>query len=151
SLGLRNPMKSPLSGATHAIAVSDFNGDSKLDLVLATGDGNLSVLMGNGDGTFANAATYRPPSSPSAFAVADFNADGWADLAACGPAGVTIWLGNGDGSFQTPATYSAGSNGWGPIVSADFNGDGKADLAMGVQGTTVGVAILPGNGDGSFG
>jgi hypothetical protein len=62
------------------------------------------------------------------------------------PASLSVLLGSGNGTFQ-PAKkipFLAG----GGIVSADFNRDGKLDLAIGDNNSAV--DILLGNGDGTF-
>jgi hypothetical protein len=50
--------------------------------------------------------------------------------------------------FQTPVTYAAGTNPHGVVVS-DFNGDGKADIALANTGSNS-VSVLLGNGNGTF-
>src|SRR5438552_8282641 len=56
-------------------------------------------------------------------------------------------------SFSNPITYPAGSNPT-QVITADFNGDGKLDMAVLnpaiSPGNTGSVAILLGNGDGTF-
>ena len=61
-------------------------------------------------------------------------------------------LGNGDGTLRAPAQYATGS-GANSVVSGDFDGDGKLDLAVTFSRDTSsagGVSVLLGNGDGTF-
>lgn len=86
---------------------------------------------------------------------ADFNHDGKLDLAVTDLTDefVSILLGNGNGTFQTPVSYvTSDQRGYaGPIAVADFNADGKLDLAVVNEGGGDNVAILLGAGDGTFG
>jgi len=164
------------------VAIGEFNGDSNPDLIVINPGrmwdpqvpgsnvrGSVSVLPGNGDGSFRAPLNYpleSPPNSlamPYSVAVGDFNSDGKADLALAianytfSPlpvitfSGVSVLLGNGDGTFQKAVNYAAGAN---PIhlTVGDFNGDGRADLAVANAGSGPdgSVSVLLGTGDGTF-
>jgi len=62
---------------------------------------------------------------------------------------VTVLLGKGDGTFSPTAVSPVPGSIPSSVVVADFNGDGKADLAIANAGSNN-VAVLLGNGDGSF-
>ena len=81
-------------------------------------------------------------------AAGDFDDDGRLDLAVVGSkddgsGAVEVLAGKGDGTFKPPVEYLAGSYP-GPIVARDFNGDGRADLAVadGLLATSGGVSVL---------
>jgi len=146
-----------------SVTIADFNGDGKLDLALAggtnpgTNDNSVNVLLGNGDGTFQAAVSYHQTGSVL-FSVTsgDFNGDGKLDLVAANgswdtfaPEGsVSVLLGNGDGTFQAAVNYAVGFLPL-SVMSGDFNGDGKLDLAVANQKSNS-VSVLLGNGDGTF-
>ena len=118
------------------VAVADVNGDGKLDVVTSNrGTGTVGVLLGNGDGTFKPATTYPIGDGGGSFAngitVADLNADGKADIVIADN-GTTynlgILYGNGDGTFGARVGANAGAGSGTPVV-ADFNKDGRLDLA----------------------
>jgi uncharacterized repeat protein (TIGR01451 family) len=150
SLGLKAAVNFPAAPSPQLIAVADFNGDGKPDVVVANyGFNAVGVLLGKGDGTFGAAAQSPIGNYPTGMAVGDFNGDGNADLAMpVGSGAINVLLGKGDGTFQAAISSSAGS---GPAALAvgDFNGDGKTDLAV-ASTTSNSMRILLGNGDGTF-
>lgn len=130
---------SSVVGISSVIAVADFNGDGKADLVLSASSG-VAVLLGNGDGTFQTPLEILSGNIyVSQVAVGDFNGDGTPDLALGSDDydGVTVLLGNGDGTFQPGVQYAPDSDAY-AMVAADFNGDGKTDLALeGYESVTI--------------
>jgi len=120
---LFKPALTNLSGGVDAVslAVADVNGDGKLDVVVSN--------------HFACATCYTNGA-------------------------VGILIGNGDGSFQAARTYDSGGSGAAGVAVADVNGDGKPDVVVanfcaagtdcGGDSKTGSVAVLLGNGDGTF-
>ena len=84
--------------------------------------------------------------------IADFNGDGFLDLAYTGGNSIVVLLGNGDGTFstqvQTNDNFLQGYQAF-YLAASDFNGDGIPDLAV-ADFSSADVNVLLGNGDGTF-
>src|SRR5215210_3089144 len=84
------------------------------------------------------------------YVVGDFNGDGSLDLAGAGGASAAVRLNNGAGTFGARADYAVGGPGQ-DVTTGDFNGDGRLDLVVTINDPQIGLSLLTGNGDGTFG
>ncbi|MBV8438517.1 MAG: VCBS repeat-containing protein, partial [Silvibacterium sp.] len=104
----------------------------------------------------ANGVSAPTSNEAAAVLVGDFNGDGKPDMAVLNsPIGtpcpntagsILVFLGKGDGTFTADGSTSVSSCVWG-FVAADFNGDGRSDIAF-ADGKNV--TVLFGNADGTF-
>ena len=164
TFSLRNDY--PTSAAPLAATAGNFSGNGKPDLAVVENSGQssvgaLSLFANNGDGTFQSPVDYAVGINPQVAITGDFNSDGVPDVAVLN-AGISIQqgtvsvlLGNGNGTFQTHLDSAVIATGY-SMAAGDFNGDGKLDLTVvsGIYSSTTGwegaIAILPGNGNGTF-
>ena len=135
-------------------ATSDLNGDGKIDVVVTTGAGSIGVLLNSGGAKFAGDVDYDGPGEITGLALADLNGDGKPDLVTSNPqhGNAVVQLNSGNGNFGESASYpvSTGSTASGSRAAAgDFDGDGKADIA--IADLSGNISVLKNKGDGTFG
>jgi hypothetical protein len=148
---------SPLAiGVTPAaIVAADLNGAGRSDLAVASQAGNAVILfLSDGVGGFM-ASPNGPIAvgvTPSALILGDFNTDGLLDLAVPNSAAnnVSVILADGMGGFTAPSISPTpvGTTAI-ALLTADFDGDGRSDLAVLNSGSRS-LTLLLGNGTGGF-
>src|SRR5262245_38773882 len=146
----------PASGVNLSCAPSDFNGDSKTDILWRHASGLVDIWLMNGPAiASANTRQYTVDLGWTVQGVGDFNGDGDADILWRHTSGlVSIWLMDGPNTANpSPQQYMI-DPAWTIQAVGDLNGDGKADIlwreshsgAVGIwlmDGATISSAAIP--------
>jgi len=154
----RAPVNYPAGRELTYVATGDFNRDGRLDLAVSSAANFLAhILPGNGDGTFRAATSYVLGNDPETLVIADVNADGNPDIVAGEGIAellvgtedngfITVLFGRGDGTFagaqalEVPSQDATRETSF-SLASADFNGDGRMDVAVGKSTGHVGLLL----------
>lgn len=144
------------SAGVQIFAVIDTSNGQVIDIY------NITVSMTSQKFKLVQQITYGS-GVPQAFAAADVDGDGNADLIVSSTAstatsggGFAVYLSKGDGTFETTPSYkvsTAENTGLDYFTLFDINGDGKLDLVgvvSGVGGVHSTLNVYFGNGNGTF-
>ena len=103
---------------------------------------------------FQSYTAYATGSHPESVAIGDLNGDGRKDVAMCTSStgntndnSVLIFFQNVSNQFNAPVRYAAGASAY-SVVIADFNGDGRNDIAVGKK--TSGIRVFTQDSQGGF-
>jgi hypothetical protein len=127
------------AAAAH-VAVADINLDSRPDLITVPGtyQGSAAVLLNTTIAnatvpTFATPSTFSLSADSQALVAADINKDGAPDLVVAAGPGKSVLFNTTMPGAQTSsfAPESTVTDGWGPLLAADLDGDGLVDLIQG--------------------
>jgi hypothetical protein len=141
------PIEGGFPGTVFAV---DLTKDGVLDLVINNAN-SIAVFIGNGDGTFDLPVSYAAGTNPIP-AIGDFDGDGVPDVVTSntGADDLSILLSDGSGGFRSLSLIPLPEGSAPGVLSvADFNGDGKPDVAVATGYS--GLVVLYGDGAGGLG
>lgn len=145
-----------LADQCSSVILVDLNNDSRLDSVVSTSKSQnrvVDIRYGQPGGGFSSATAFVTDAGADMVASADFNADGWQDLALPrnennNGISVSVLMNQRDGGFGLG--YAQVRNFPRSVATGDFDGDSKVDLAVGLDCGICGIDFVHGNGDGTF-
>lgn len=161
------PESFSVNGFPVNLIAEDFNRDGHLDLAVTVAANNIStaspgvvaILLGNGDGTFKNEIDSAAGIGVRDLVAGDFNGDHILDLAVVNAPAfnsntISLLIGKGDGTFNPAQSLTVAGEPT-AIQVADFNKDGKLDLAVATATVSSAngdglISVLLGNGNGTF-
>ncbi len=123
----------PTGAGPTALTIGLFNAGNTLDLAASTGNNDVAFLKNNNGSSFDPLVAVGTGTSPEGAAAGDFDGDGKLDVAVSIASDNSLDILFGDGNLAfTRVNYPSGAKLSGPrnLVAADFNKDGKADLAF---------------------
>ena len=123
--------------STRNAAVADLNGDKKADVIAANRPGPSFACLNDGNGRFTSPCIPIPAESATTIVPADFDKDGFIDLAVPSRDGgqSRIYFNDGKAGFARTLPFGPADAAARVGAAADFNKDGAIDLAVGDEKT----------------
>lgn len=150
--GYRPPLLTPLVLESLGIAAGDYDHDGDIDIAVTDTDrhwagSTISLYRNDGTGHFSLSASFPSGrTGPSGLVAADFDGDGWLDLATahdayivCG-ATMAYLINDRAGGFGTPHLLPMPSC-TRSIAAGDLDGDGDPDVVVGHESNVFTVVI----------
>lgn len=139
------------TGIAANVLVTDINNDGYPDIFAWNGAAQFYEYLNDKSGAFHLQATYATSSNVISMVAADFNHDGYLDLAYLSTNGATggtihVYFNNHASGFSVGPVTATASNG--QMEVGDFDGDGKADIFL--QGGPNPINIYYGDNTGHF-
>ncbi len=135
------------SGIPNDVTAANLTAATTPGLIVGGSNGNATIVTNTG-GTFAIADNETLNAGSSGIATADFDLDGNTDFVSADGGSstslttdsVTVEQGSGSGNFANSYQFAVGII---PedVVVADFNNDGKPDIATANKGGTVSILL----------
>jgi hypothetical protein len=134
-----------------SVLTADFNRDGNMDIGMIT-SGWVGILLNSGGAMFSGDTDYATPGDTTNLAVGDFDGQNGLDLVTGDTqhTQIDVWLNSGHGTFPQMATTLPIVDNPVAVAAADFNGDGKADIAAATPGDNDTIYLFISNGDGTF-
>jgi hypothetical protein len=135
---------------TRNATLADLNGDGRLDIIAANRPGPSYVCLNDGRGGFGRACTAIPAESATTIVPADFDRDGFIDLAVPHRDGgqSLIFFNDGHAGFARTKPFGPSISAARVGAAADLNGDGWPDLVVGDEkASTIFVYLNDGHGN----
>jgi hypothetical protein len=120
-------------GLNPATAVGDFVLGNGNDLVVATRTGSVQVMQNDGTGHFAPLPPLALGSNLQDLVAADFDLDGFADVAIISSTALYVLYGAGDGTFSAPTTVLTYAPAIVNVAAAPLLSHTASDLAFSVD------------------
>lgn len=119
--------------STRNAAVADLNGDGRIDVIAANRPGPSYVCLNEGGGRFAASCIAIPAESATTIVPADFDKDGFIDLAVPSRDGgqSRIYFNDGKAGFSRTLPFGPAGAAARVGAAADFDRNGTIDLAVG--------------------
>ena len=117
------------------IAVSHFDGDTHVDLLILDENGKIDLHKGDGTGSFEATGTQIYSGADKNLHIVDIDDDGDMDVLFRRDTKITLERNNGDGTFGNSVDVTSGAGGafgnYHPtMTTADFNNDGHIDVGI---------------------
>src|SRR5262249_15699077 len=155
TVGFGDPLGVSPGDDVRRVASGDVNGDGIPDLLVVGHDNTLNVRLGLGSDQFGAVASYPLRNHPEYLVVVDLNHDGYSDVVVAHdgsgqPVYVTAFLGSSTGALHRSWELATPYNSSMGICTGDFDGDGRADVAVALSDNRGAALVLEGSGDGTF-
>ena len=153
---LTAPQFLPFKADVRSVAAGDFDGDGRQDLVMSVQreSSGIMVWLNMPGRKWGRGVEPVRINNYEGVRVGDVNRDGFLDIIAANATtetegGIQVWLGNGRGEW-TIETGPTITGRYMDVAVADFNLDGRLDIAGAAWGTYGAVRVWLGDGTGNW-